>query len=108
MSLELMRNTILFIGWPILIGGSIYIFVKGRSVYQLVKGSLVGKITKVLVYTMLVEMYSLGIVSTAYMFENAKGVYWVLPVFTGWFITFVWSLKTLKSAGEEAKKITQG
>ncbi|MFA6391728.1 MAG: hypothetical protein WCW66_03165 [Patescibacteria group bacterium] len=108
MSLELMRNVILFIGWPILIGGSIYIFVKGRSVYQLVKGSLVGKITKVLVYTMLVEMYSLGIVSTAYMFENAKGVYWVLPVFAGWFVTFVWTLKALKSAGEEAKKITQG
>lgn len=106
MSLELLRNSILLIGWPILIAGSIYIFVKGRQVYLLVSGSLIGKISKVLVYTMLVEMYSLGIVCTAYTFAEPKGVYIVLPVFLFWFIVFIWSIKALKSAADEAKKIT--
>ena len=102
-----MRNIILIIGWPVLVGGSILLFIRGAQVYKLVKGSLVGKITKVLVYTMLVEMYSLGLVSTAYMFSEPKSAYLVLPVFAVWFIVFVWSLKVLITAGQEAKKISE-
>jgi len=99
-----MRNIILSIGWPILVIGSIYLYIKGRKVYLLVKGSLVGRITKVLVVTMLVEMYSLGIISTVYMFSDEQGVWWVLPVFAIWFITFIWTLKVLFSAQKEAQQ----
>jgi hypothetical protein len=105
MSLEMLRNLVLGIGWPILIAGSIYIFVKGRQVYQMVKGSLVGRITKVLVYTMLVEMYSLGVVCTAYMFSDVKSTWLVLPIFLVWFIAFIASLKVLRAAEAETKKI---
>ncbi len=101
----MIRNIILIVGWPVLIIGSILIFVKGRAVYNMVKGSLVGKITKVLVFTMLVEMYSLGIVCTAYMFSDIKSVYLVVPIFAIWFVTFVWSLKALINAQKEATKI---
>jgi len=104
--LTMTRNLILLIGWPILIGGSIYLFMAGRKVYQLVKGSLVGKITKALVYTMMIEMYSLGIVCTAYMFCEPKSVYLVFPVFLVWFIVFIWSLKVLLAAGREVKQIS--
>jgi hypothetical protein len=106
--LEIVRNIILGIGWPVLIAGSIYLFAKGKEVYGLVKGSIVGKVTKALVITMIVEMYCLGIVCTAYMFAYQKGVYLVLPVFLIWFILFVWSLKTLNNAKNEAKKIAGG
>lgn len=104
--LSMFRNLILAIGWPILIAGSIYIFVKGRGVYSLVKGSLVGKLTKTLVLTVLVEMYSLGIVCTAYMFCDENGVYVVLPVFLIWFVVFVATLKVLRNAKKEAEKLT--
>lgn len=104
--LAMIRNIILGVGWPVLIGGSIYIFVEGRRVYQLVKGSLVGKITKVLVMSMLVGMYSLGIVCTAFMFTNEKAVYLVLPVFGIWFVFFVWALKALRASKREAEKLT--
>ena len=104
--LTMTRNLILIIGWPVLIGGSIYLYIKGREVYNMVKGSLVGRVTKVIVYTMLVEMYSLGIVCTAYMFCEPKGVYLVFPVFAIWFIMFIWSLKVLVKAGKEAKKLS--
>lgn len=102
------RNIILIIGWPILIAGSLYLFFKGRHVYNLVKGSLVGKIVRILVYTMLVEMYSLGIVCTFYMYSSPKSVYIVLPVFAVWFIMFILSLKVLVNAEKEARIITGG
>lgn len=106
--LIVIRTIILAVGWPVLVAGSIYLFVKGREVYSMVKGSLVGKITKALVFTMLVEMYSLGIVTTAYMFENAeKGVIIGIPIFTLWFIMFVWSLRALIKAREEVSKLNQ-
>jgi hypothetical protein len=102
------RNIILLIGWPILIAGSIYLFYRGRHVYNLVKGSLVGKIVRILVYTMLVEMYSLGIVCTFYMYSSPRSVYIVLPVFAVWFIMFVLSLRVLINAEKEARAITGG
>ncbi|MFH1187943.1 MAG: hypothetical protein V1688_03740 [bacterium] len=100
--LTMARNIILGVGWPILILGSLYLFIKGRHTYKLVKGSLVGKVVKAMVAAMLVEMYSLGIVSTFYMFCAPKqGVFVVFPVFLVWFIMFVWSLKVLINAEKE-------
>ncbi|MFA5051822.1 MAG: hypothetical protein WC544_02040 [Patescibacteria group bacterium] len=105
----MIRTIILAIGWPVLIGGSVLLFIKGKKVYQLVKGSLVGNVTKALVSTMLVGMYSLGIVSTVLMFCNEKtGVWTVLPIFAAWFATFVWTLKILTKAQNEAAKLGGG
>lgn len=104
--LIMFRNIILFIGWPLLVIGSIYLVVKGRHVYGMVKGSLVGKITKALVISMFIEMYSLGIVSTVFMFRDNSAVFIVLPVFAIWFVVFVWSLSVLKKAETEARKIS--
>ena|ERR1035437_5734694 len=107
--LIMVRNVILIIGWPVLIAGSIYLFSKGRYVYNLVKGSLVGKVVHILVYTMLVEMYSLGIVCTAYMFSSIEdSVYIVLPVFAIWFIMFILSMKVLINTEKEARTLTGG
>ncbi|MFH1822245.1 MAG: hypothetical protein ABH830_00930, partial [Patescibacteria group bacterium] len=105
--LIMIRNIILAIGWPVLLIGSIYLIIKGKDVYKLVKGSMIGEVTRALVISMLVGMYSLGIVATALMFCELKGTYLVLPIFLLWFITFVWSLKVLIKAQKEAKKLTQ-
>ena len=104
--LIMVRSIILIIGWPILVAGSIYLFWKGRHVYNLVKGSLVGKVVRILVYTMLVEMYSLGIVCTAYMFSSVRSVYLVLPVFAIWFLMFVLSMRVLIYAEKEARTVS--
>lgn len=102
-----MRNIVLMIGWPVLVLGSIFLFLKGRSVYNMVKGSLVGRVTRVLVITMLVGMYGLGIVATAFMYADESGVWTVLPVFLVWFVTFIWTLKVLGRAQKEAKQLSQ-
>lgn len=105
-TLTVIRTIILSIGWPVLIIGSIYLFIKGREVYGMVKGSLVGKITKALVWTMLIEMYSLGVVTTAYMFADiTNGVLVGVPIFAVWFVVFVWSLRTLIKAKREVAKL---
>ena len=99
---ETVRTIILIVGWPVLVAGSVYLFVKGKQVYGMVKGSMIGKITRTMVITMLVEMYSLGIVTTAYMYENVNnGVLLGIPIFLVWFVMFVWSMKTLIAARNE-------
>jgi len=105
----MIRTIVLAVGWPVLVIGSIYLLVKGKAVYQMVKGSLVGKVTKVLVISMLVGMYSLGVVATFLMFcDQETGVWVVLPIFLAWFITFVWSLKVLAQAQKETQKMAGG
>ena len=103
---NLIMTIILAVGWPVLIVGSIYLFIKGKHVYDLVKGSLVGKVVRILVYTMMIEMYSLGIVSTGFMYCSIKGIYVVLPVFLIWFIMFVMTMKVLMNAEKEARALT--
>ena len=103
---NLIMTIILVIGWPVLIIGSIYLFIKGKHVYTLVKGSLVGKVIRVLVYTMMVEMYSLGIVSTGFMYCSIKGIYIVIPVFLVWFIMFIITMKVLMKSEREARALT--
>ncbi|MCX6720170.1 MAG: hypothetical protein NTV36_03645 [Candidatus Staskawiczbacteria bacterium] len=106
--LAMVRDIILGVGWPVLVGGSIYIFIRGSGVYKMVKGSLIGNLTKTLVFSVLVEMYSLGIVSTALMFCNENSVYLVLPVFFVWFISFIATIRVLRQAKAEADKLTAG
>jgi hypothetical protein len=108
-TLEMTRTLILVIGWPVLIAGSIYLFITGKKVYSMVKGSMIGKIIKTTVVTMLVEMYSLGIVTTLYMMTDLeRGIMVGVPIFLIWFVMFVWSMKTLISASNEVHKMNQG
>ncbi|PIZ96133.1 MAG: hypothetical protein COX80_02280 [Candidatus Magasanikbacteria bacterium CG_4_10_14_0_2_um_filter_33_14] len=103
-----MRNIVLFVGWPILVAGSVFIFIKGKGVYGMVKGSLIGKISKTLVYTMLVGMYSLGIVATFFLYCSLEtALYVVIPVFIIWAINFFMAIKVLTYATNEAKKMSQ-
>ena len=103
------KNAILIIGWPLLIIGSIYLLtmVRGKKTYQMIKGSLLGKIVTVFMYNMLIGMYALGMVATFYLFcEDEKAIYIVLPAFAVWFGGFIWTLKTLKVFEAETKKLT--
>lgn len=107
-SLVILRNLIPIVTfWLILIIGSLYIFSRGRNVYQLVKGSLIGRITKVLVYTILIETYIFGIITTIFLYVNEKSIYLILPTFFIWFMAFISSLKVIMLAEKETKKIVK-
>lgn len=104
------RNLILIIGWPILVIGSIYLLmvVRGKKIYQMIKGSLVGKLISVFLWNMLIGMYALALVSTAYMFDDSKSAYLILPVFIVWAAGFIWAIRTLKELEAEVKKLSGG
>lgn len=105
-NLVILKNLIpLLTFWLILIIGSLYIFIRGRYIYKLVKNSLIGKITKVLVYTILVETYIFGIITTVFMYTSQESFYLIITTFFIWFIAFMSSLKVLMVAEKEAKKI---
>lgn len=99
------RDIVIFVGWPILVFASILIFVKGRHIYHLVRNSLVGKVTKALVYSLLVNLSSLGIICTLYIFSDSNAVKVVLPVLVVWLIVFIWTLRTIMQAEREARGI---
>lgn len=107
MSLANIRDFILTYGWIFLIIGSLYIFIKGRHVYKLVRGSLLGRIIKALVYSVIVDLSSLGIVFVIFMFTRPKEANLLFPVFVIWFVIFVWTLMTLRKADNEARKIIE-
>lgn len=84
-------------------------FVQGREVYGLVRGALIGQVTRALVWSMLSGMYCLGVVATFLMYADENvGVWIVLPIFVIWFGFFVWSLKVLLAAKKETQKMLGG
>lgn len=88
--LEKIRFSILIIGWPILIIGSIYLTAVTFKFYRDVERSVFGKLVIAMVVGWFVSMYSLGITATAYMITDpGYGVPVVIPVFLIWFITMV-------------------
>ena len=101
--MEYLRTIILFIGWPILILGSICIMVLAIRFWRAVGRVVIGKLVLVMIVGWLISMYSLGITATAYMFTDiANGVAVVFPVFIVWFITMVIIIWTIIRWGKEA------
>lgn len=88
-SQDTLRTFIIGFGWPVLIFTSIYILVKSWLFYQKVKESPFGKLVLASSAGWLITMYSLGIVSTFYLFRDVSAVRIIFPVFLAWFTTIV-------------------
>ena len=87
---EMIRFLILAIGWPVLIAGSVIITVKAHNFYQKTNKLALGRLILAQTVGILVSMYSLGIVATAFMFCNVEnGTKVVLPIFLVWFVIMV-------------------
>jgi hypothetical protein len=107
---EIYSNLIpLFTYWLILIIGSFYIYYRvyyrGGKIYQMIKDSLIGKITKALVNTLMVEMFLFGLVTTALAYAYQKSLYLILPTFFIWFISFITALNALRKVEKEANNL---
>jgi len=89
MSLETLRMFILGFGWLVLLLGSVFILARSIQFYRKVKESPFGKLVLASVAGWLITMYSLGIVSTSYMYRDVAAVRVVFPIFLAWFATFL-------------------
>lgn len=98
-------NLYVTLGWIAIILVSLFTFIKGRLAYKLIKGSMLGKITQALVYSTLVNVSCIGIISTLYVLATKEAFLWVLTVFIIWFVVFIWTLIVIGRAGQEAKSI---
>ncbi len=86
---EMLRTILVSIGWPVLAFASIFILIKNWLFYKETKGSPFSKLAAAAHAGWLVTMYSLGLVSTFYLFRDISSLRIVFPVFVVWLITLV-------------------
>lgn len=104
---EILRLSILIIGWPTFIIGSIFAFSKIHSTYKELKRGEFSKLASITLSGWIITTFSLGAVSTAYMVSNPKdGVIVIIPVFFLWFMTMIMLLKAIFKLTIEVKEIS--
>lgn len=91
----------LWIALAILVIGSLYLMYEGYRVHKLFADSIVGKLVKALVVVFLIELYSLGIVSYAFVFFYPKGTLVLLPIVVLWIISLLFAIFAIRSAKKE-------
>lgn len=88
--MELLRNLMFVIGWPILIIGSIFIVSMALRFYYNVGRTVLGKLVLWMVIGWFISMYSLGITASAFTLINLEqSIPIVLPIFIIWCITML-------------------
>lgn len=91
-------TTYLWLALAVLILGSLYLIVEGYKVHKLFTESIVGKLVKALVVVFLIELYSLGIVSYAFVFFYPKGTIVLLPIVVLWIVSLAFAIFAIRSA----------
>lgn len=99
---EALRTFMVSFGWPVLALASIFILIKSWIFYIEVKKSPFGKLVASTNAGWLITMFSLGIVSTFYLFRDVTSVRIIFPVFAVWFVTLIIILHTTARWSREA------
>jgi len=97
----------LWIGIAILIIGSIYLIFEGVKVYRIFSDSTVGRLVKTLVIVLLIELYSLGLVSYAFIRFYPKGMLFILPIVILWIISLGYAIFAIRGAKREVIGLTK-
>lgn len=106
--METLRTVILLVGWPILIGGSIYLYSRSYKFYLAVQKNAWGRLVLAMVTGWLLTMYSLGLVSSAFMYVNPQeGTPIVLPIFGLWFITMIMINRSVLRWNDKAVELNE-
>jgi hypothetical protein len=97
--------TYLWLSLVLLALGSIYLIVEGYKVHKLFAESIVGKLVRALVVVFLIELYSLGIVSYAFLFFYPKGAIVLLPIVILWIVSLFFAVFAIRSAKKEVTSL---
>jgi hypothetical protein len=98
-------TTYLWLALAVLGVGSIYLIAEGYKVHKLFAESIVGKLVKALVVVFIIELYSLGVVSYAFLFFYAKGAMVILPIVLLWIISLGFAIFAIRSAKREVTNL---
>lgn len=96
-----------WVGIVALVVGSIYLIVDGVRVYKIFAESIVGRLVKTLVVVLLIELYSLGLVSFAFVNFYPKGLLFILPIIFLWIVSLLYAIFAIRSAKLEVTKLTK-
>lgn len=107
MDMELIRNLILMVGWPVLVVGSIWLIILNQKFYRDTGKSVFGKLVFIMVCGWLISMYSLGFTASAFMLTDINGVRFVLPIFMVWSLTMVLIIWTTLRLGKEVVSLSE-
>lgn len=88
----------LWLGLIALVLGSIYLIVEGVRVHAVFQDSIVGRLVKTLVVVLLIELYSLGIVSFAFLYFSPNGTFVLLPIVGLWMVSLVFAIIAVRAA----------
>lgn len=99
--------TYFWLSLGLLVLGSIYLIIEGYRVQQLFADSVVGRLVKTLVTVVVIEMYSLGVASFAFVYFNPKNVLILLPIAILWLVSLGIAIFGVNSAKKEMYKLTR-
>lgn len=98
-------STYLWIALGVLVAGSVYLIVEGYRVNKIFAESIVGRLVKILVVVLLVQLYSLGIVCYAFLIFSKKGSVVLLPIVLLWIVSLGFAIYGVRSAKSEVTKL---
>ena len=97
----------LWIGIGVLIIGSVYLIIEGVKVHKLFAESIVGRLVKTLVAVLLIELYSLGLVSFAFVKFYPRGMIFILPIVFLWIVSLAYAIFAIRGAKKEVVGLTR-
>ena len=96
----------LWIGVVVLVLGSIYLIAEGIKVHHIFAQSIVGKLVVTLVVVLLIELYSLGLVSLAFVRFYPRGLVFILPIIFLWIVSLCYAIFAVRGAKKEVYNLT--
>ena len=108
MSPIIIKTVMLWAGWLLFIGGTIYILLRGKTLLNMVKGSLIGRLTVGLMVGFFVELLSVLILCTVLLSMSEQNAYMVLPFFLAWIIVFFFAWKVMRKTRQSIEKMAAG
>lgn len=100
-------TTYLWLALSLLVVGSIYLIVEGYKVHKIFAESIVGRLVKILVVVLLIELYSLGIVSYAFWIFYSRGIWVLFPIVCLWIISLGFAIYGVRAAKQEVTRLTK-
>lgn len=91
----------LYAGFGVLLLGSLYLIVEALKVHRLFADSIIGRLVKTLVIVVVIELYSLGVVSYAFLSFFRRGVFMLLPIVGLWILCVIYSAYAVRGARTE-------
>lgn len=89
----------------LLVVGTAYLIIEGVRVNKLFAESIVGRLVRTLVVVVIIELYSVAIVTYAYLVFYPEGVLFIMPIMLLWVVSLVYAIFAVRAAKQQVTKL---